>query len=142
MADIVAELTTYLKTQSPVTDLVGTGTAARIYEEDAKQGTTLPYIVLEVFEGETFTHLTGLSGLARNRVQIDSYGSSSTQAHSLAEAIRLAIAHKRVTMGSTQVREHGNGSYERGRDQPVRGGGQRRWWVSRDYIFTYNEPTS
>jgi hypothetical protein len=41
MADIAEELKTYLKSISAVTDLVGSGTAARIYTHRAKQGVTL-----------------------------------------------------------------------------------------------------
>jgi hypothetical protein len=142
MSDIGADLITYLKTVSTVTDLVGSGTAAKIYEEDPKQAVALPYVVFEVFEGISQQHLTGISGLARNRIQIDAYAATRTAANALAEALRLALAGFRGNFDSTLVRETGRTSYRRGRDKPTDGGNQRRYWVSRDYIFTYDESIS
>lgn len=143
MSDIAADLITYLKSKTGVTDLVGSGTAARIYVEDPKQGASLPYIVIEVFAGKTEQHLGGISGLATNRVQVDAYDSTQAKAYTLAEAIRLApLAGYRGDLDATLTREVGQGSYEYGRDRPTRGGNQRRHWVSRDYIFTHDEATS
>jgi hypothetical protein len=141
--DIASELIVYLKAISGITDLVSSGTAARIYEDDPKQAVSLPYVVFEVFEGSTEMHLGGIAGVARNRIQIDAYAATKAGAFALAEQIKFAVAGYRGTMGSTFVHdESGRGSYQRGRDQPTPGGNQRRHWVSRDYILTYQEATS
>ena len=142
MSDVAADLITFLKTQSSITDIVGAGTAAKIYEEDPKQAVGLPYIVFEVFEGKTEQHLGGISGLATNRVQIDAYQSTRALAYTLAEAIRLALAGKRQTFDATLYRETGQDSYQRGRDKATKGGNQARYWISRDYIFTFDEAIS
>ena len=141
--DIATDLRTYLKTVSGITDLVGTGTGARVYEEDPKQAASLPYVVFEVFEGSTESHLGGIAGVARNRIQIDAYATTAAGAFALAEQIKFAVAAYRGLMGTTFVHdESGNGSYERGHDRPTTGGNQRRYWISRDYILTYQEATS
>lgn len=142
MADIAADLITYLKTISAVTTLVGAGTSARIYSHASKQGVALPYIVFEVYEGTSSEHLGGISGLASNRIEIWTYESTSAKAYTLAEAVRLAPLQmlNHSTVGSTYV--HGvnsNGSYRRGFDPPVKGSNQKRYWISRDYIFHYTE---
>lgn len=145
MGDIAADLKTYLKTISAITDLIGSGTAARIYEEDPKQTVPLPYIVFEVFEGSSETHLGGITGIAENRIQVDAYANTRAEAYTLAESIRLAplAACRGITMGSTFVHdESGNGSYDRGRDRPQKGGNKLRYWISRDYVLKYAEATS
>lgn len=144
MADLADELVTYLKTISAITTLVGSGTAARIYKDsEAKQGVSLPYIVFEVFEGASQEDLGGISGMATNRIQLDCYAATSGGAYTLAEAVRLApLQMYRGQMNTTNVSNvTSNGGYERGIDRPTRGGNQRRYWISRDYIFTYSEPT-
>ena len=142
MIDIVEDLKTYLKTITAVTDLVAAGTAARIYTHESKQGVALPYVILEVFEGSSEEHLNDISGIASNRIQVDAYGATSSAALTLAEAIRLApLQMYRGLFGTTFITDvTSNGGYRRGRDQPTTGGNQRRYWVSRDYIFRYHEP--
>lgn len=145
MPDILADLRAYLKTKSAITTVIGTGDDARIYLHDAKEGATLPFIILEIFEGESNEHLGGISGIASNRIQIDCYGITSTAAYNLAEAVRLApLQMFRGTMNSSSkvVNVTGNVSYRRGFDPPVSGSSQKRYWVSRDYIVMYTEATS
>lgn len=144
MPDILSDLRTYLKTKSAITNLVGTGDAARIYFHDAKEGATLPFIILEIFEGESNEHLTGISGICSNRVQVDCYGVTAAAAYSLAEAVRLApLQMYRGNMDTSKVcNVTSNVSYQRGFDPPVTGSAQKRYWVSRDYAITYTEATS
>ncbi len=144
MASIGANLKTYLKTKSSVTALVGVGAAARIYTHLAKQGVQLPYIVYEVFEGDSSETLTAIAGVAENRIQIDCYGKTEQEAYDLAEAVRLApLQMFRGDFGDTEalaiVSEDG---YRLGIDKPTRGGNQRRYWVSRDFSITYREATT
>lgn len=144
MPDILSDLRTYLKTKSAITNLVGTGDAARIYFHDAKEGATLPFIILEIFEGESNEHLTGISGICSNRVQIDCYGVTAAAAYTLAETVRLApLQMYRGNMDTSKVNNvTSNVSYRRGFDPPVTGSAQKRYWVSRDYVITYTEATS
>lgn len=144
MPDIATEVVTYLKTISAVTDLIGTGSNARIWYGDAKQGASMPYIVIRVFDGESAEHLGGISGLATNRVEINCYGSTSSSAYTLAEAVRLAPLQKyRGTMGSTYVNEVASPQgYSREFDPPSAGSNQKRFNFVRDYFLHYAEATS
>lgn len=145
MPDILTDLRAYLKTKSAITALIGSGDSARIYLHDAKEGAVLPFIILEIFEGESNEHLTGISGIASNRIQIDCYGVTATAAYNLAEAVRLApLQMFRGTMNNSSkvVNVTSNVSYRRGFDPPVAGSAQKRYWVSRDYIVMYTEATS
>ncbi len=144
MASIGANLKTYLKTKSSVTALVGVGAAARIYTHLAKQGVQLPYIVYEVFEGDSSETLTAIAGVAENRIQIDCYGKTEQEAYDLAEAVRLApLQMYRGQFGDAEalavVSEDG---YRLGIDKPTRGVNSRRYWVSRDFSITYREATT
>lgn len=144
MPDILSDLRTYLKSKTAITNLVGSGDASRIYFHDAKEGATLPFIILEIFEGESNEHLTGISGICSNRVQIDCYGVTAAAAYNLAEAVRLApLQMYRGNMDTSRVcNVTSSVSYRRGFDPPVSGSAQKRYWVSRDYVITYTEATS
>ena len=143
MPGIGTELKTFLKTVASITTLVGAGTAARIYRKTAKQGAALPYIVYRVFEGETFTHLGGFSGIASNRIEITAFASRDAGAYDLAELIRLNVGTQKTTWGTTFI----NGiqpatSFDEGDDPPTKGGNQRRYWAQADYIIRYAQATS
>lgn len=143
MAGIGSELKDYLKTKSPITNLVGSGNNARIYKDRAKQGVDLPYIVYEVFRGSSAQHLQGITGIASNRIQVDAYAVNEEQSYQLAELIRLApLQMYRGMMNETFVHDvNGDIGYEQGSTDPVQGSEQRHHWTSRDYIITYREAT-
>lgn len=144
MASLEANLITYLKTIGAVTSLVGSGDDCRIYIDAAKQGVALPYIVITSFEGGSYEHLNGISGVGRTRLQIDCYASTPDGAKTLAEAVRLApLQMYRGAMGSGWV----NGvtspdGYRSGRELPATGGNEYKYWVSRDYVANYQESVS
>ena len=46
--EIGDEIAEYLKSKPAITDMIGVGRKARIYEDNAKQGVDLPYIVFQV----------------------------------------------------------------------------------------------
>lgn len=144
MGNILEDVRTYLKTKTAITDVVGSGTSSKIYFYDAKQDVALPYIVLDNFAGGSEEHISGVSGIATNRIQIDCYSTTATLAYTLAELVRLApLQMYRGTAGSsTVVSTSSNGGYRQGADPPSYGGGQKRYWVSRDYIIQHREATS
>lgn len=137
-------LIAYLKTISNVTDKVGTGDNARIYSEYAKQGAALPYIVIQVFDGVSNEHLTGISGVDENRVQIDCYGSDKTEAYNLAEAVRLApLQMYRGTLGSGYANSVTSGNtYETGHSPASPGANNQKFWYSRDYFIRHTVATA
>lgn len=144
MPDILDSLKTYLKTKAAITAIVGSGDDSRIYFHDAKEGAALPYIILEIFAGESNQWLSGITGIATNRIQIDCFGVSATDAYTLAEAVRVApLQMFRGTVGScTVLNIDSSQSYLRSWDPPSHGSRQKRYWVSRDYFVTYQESTS
>lgn len=143
MADIGTALKTYLKTKTAVTDLIGTGADARIYEQEAKQGVALPYIVYIVYAVGSYEDLDGAVGVATNRIEVNCYAATAAAAYALAEAVRLApLQGYEGTMGSASVFDISSaGGYETRYDRPTEGANTLRFWVSRDYIFNHTEST-
>lgn len=144
MPSIASELVTYLKTKSAVTSLLGTGADCRLYLDEAKQGVSLPYATIVVYEGKSHETLAAITGMAENRVEVNCFSATSEGAWALAEAIRLApLQMYRGTMGSTHVAGvTSQGGYSRERIPPVPGGNAGRFVCSRDYFFTYHESRS
>lgn len=142
MIDLGPELKTHLKSFSAITDLIGTGTSARIYEIDIvrQKNTPIlpPYIVYKVFEGVSHTHLNGISGIDRNRVEIKSYGDNRANAFTLARLVNGYLQQYRGPFGS--IFAHiitSDNTFIHGRDIPVVGGNIRRHYFERDYMITY-----
>ena len=143
MASVGENLKTYLKTVSAVTTLVGSGAAARIYTHLAKQGVATPFVIYEVFHGTSAETLTAIAGMAENRVQVDCYGATESEAYSLAEAVRLCLQMYRGTFGDADATAIVSpDGYRTGIDNPSKGGNQRRYWVSRDFEISYREATA
>lgn len=142
MPSIESQLEIYLKSKPSISALIGEGDDARIYQDRAKQGVPLPFIVYQVFDGSSDEHLGGITGVAENRFQIDTYGVDREKSFELAELVRLApLQMFRGLIGSTEVLTvSSNGGYDKGSDNPVSGSGERRYWTSRDYIITHREP--
>lgn len=141
MPSISSEIITYLKTKAAVTALVGSGVDARIFLDEAKQGVSLPYVTLVVFEGASHEHLGAITGLAENRVEINCYSATSEGAWTLAEVIRLSpLQMHRGTLGSTFVHSITSPQgYARERIPPPQGSNTTRFVCSRDYFFIYAE---
>lgn len=97
------DLLTYLKTQSTITDIVGSGSAARIRPLRLMQSDSLPAIRYVFPFGDSVEHLGGGSGLGKPHLQVDCYAASYGAANALAEAVRLVLQAFRGTMGSTFV---------------------------------------
>jgi len=137
---IAADLITYLKTISAVTTLVGSGTAARIYEDTALQGAALPYILFEVFDGASAEYLGGISGMGENRVELTCYASDSAGATTLGESVRLPpLKTYRGLMHTNYVRVTPDGGDTTGHDPLIQGANQRRYWHRRDYLIFKDE---
>lgn len=70
-----------------VTALVST----RIYFTDAPEPPTVPYVTLYRIDAPRVHSLTGPSGLAAARIQVDVYAKSATAARAIGKAIRESI---------------------------------------------------
>lgn len=142
---IGGSLKNYLKSRGPIATMIGVDDNARIYELKIKQGVSLPSIRYEIFRGSSNQHLSGISGIATNRIQIDAYAETEEDAYRLAELIRLApLQMFRGDMAGIFVNNvNSNGGYESGHEPVVHGSSTiDRYFVSRDYIFTYQEPVA
>lgn len=144
MPSLESELKTYLLTKSAITDLVGSGSSARIFEDRPRQNRDTPFVVITTFDGVSTEHIGGISGLARNRVQIDCHGATSAEAYTLAEAVRLApLQMFRGTMGSTYVNSvTSEFGYRKFSYEKAKGSDTQVFVRSRDYIVFYQEATS
>jgi hypothetical protein len=100
MSDIVADLRTYLLTQTPVTNEVGT----RMYFDHLPQGCTLPALVLEQNDLQIIRHLTASTTLRRAQVNILVVSESHTSARAAQAAIQDVVEFDNGTWGSTNVR--------------------------------------
>jgi hypothetical protein len=146
--DIGQALIGYLKTKAVVTDLIGSGVAARIYENIAKQTVPSPFIIFRVFQLLSEEHLGGISGLAANRIELNCYAATSGEAFALAEAVRYSplqmfrgpMMDQSGTTNAWVTAVTSDGGYERDFDPPTQGGNQKRYWVQRDYSIYYYEP--
>ena len=115
MADISEELITYLKTVSGVTALVGTGTSARIYDEDGlpagvlnptQAGPTRGAISFVKQSDNNSGHLGGRSTLNSASFAMTCYAVTPSARNALASALWDALAPEATqTMGSTAIAE-------------------------------------
>lgn len=95
MADMQAALFQRLKDNAQVGALVGT----KIYPMIVPQGKALPYIRIQYPSNLAEQDLKGDTGDRLARVQIDAFGSSFSQAWSVAEAARKALLQPGVAAG-------------------------------------------
>lgn len=111
MADISEEFITYLKTKSAVTDLIGSGTSARIWNQDGPpQSQARPSVCVVKTRHDNSGHLGGRSAFDSAEFVVTSYADSPASRNALCSAIYNAtsvaeLAAANDTMGSTPVSE-------------------------------------
>ena len=144
MADFMSEFRTYLKTVSAVTTLVGAASAGRIWFDLARQGAVLPYIVVaKGGGGQSYESLSAIAGLGQTILHVYCYGSTREQAHSVSEAVRIAIQRYRGLMGLTYVSEvHAISGEESMVDPSQEKSDIHRWIAHRIYSIHHAEATS
>jgi hypothetical protein len=76
-------LRTLLSAQSSVTDVVGT----RIFVTAARQGESLPYIVIDRVSDEKYKGLSGFLSAKHCEVDIECWGKTQTSAAALAKVV-------------------------------------------------------
>lgn len=136
MADFYDEMVTFLKTKATITALVGSGTAARIFPDDLKQGTSLPALTIGEVGGDQERSLTGPVTPVHAIVEVFAYGATRAAANNLSEAVRVAISgsDQRQNWGSTHVAEVTVSNYrETGIDEPQDGSDSKRYWTRMIY---------
>lgn len=143
MADFADEFITWIKTQTAITALIGSGTACRCYPDQLKQGVSMPALVFWESGGETVQLLSGMAGMCRTIMHTYSYGATRTAANNLDDKVRLALEGKTMTMGSTFVTEVYCSSFrDTGTDGTDDGSDAYRYWTHRVYDIWHTETTS
>lgn len=142
MADFADEFITWVKTQSTVTSLIGSGTACRCYPDQLKQNVSLPALVFYEAGGDTEQTLTGAAGMCRTVFHTYCYGATRTAANNLDEQLRLVLEGKTMTMGSTFVTEVYCSAYrDTGTDGTDDASDIYRYWTHRVYDIWHVEAT-
>ena len=125
-------------------DATVTALTTKAYTGGIPQSITLPAYVVDVVSNNATEHLAG-SALSTARVRINAYGTTPTEANTLAEAIRTEVM-KANHKGSFGVANAMNvrditlaaGPF-RDRDAPVDGSDEFRPFVTADYFVTYKQ---
>lgn len=108
MAQIIEEFVTYLKTVSGITSLVGSGSSARIWQQDGPRESTTQSCLCVVLQGDqSIDHLGGESTLSRADIAVQCYAATPTDRNALAAAVDAAMPHDSSVsaMGSLAVTE-------------------------------------
>lgn len=140
MADVGAQLRTYLIGITAVSDLIGT----RCYPDGPPQGATLPCLAYTVVDTVNEEDLEGSAGLAHSRVQIDAYAATRKAANALANAVQFApLQGFRGNMGTLRVAGVSLVAGPRyGRDEPVDGSDTWRYLASQDFRISHEDVAS
>ena len=138
-----ADLLTYLKTQSSVTAIVGSGTAARIYPDAIKEGVSRPLVYYEKTSGGPITGICGRLGISREVFEVTSVASTRAAADALDAAIYAVLQGGNKTMGSTAVTEVYVGDSDRraGADAPIEGSDAYEYYAKTTYTIWYSDGT-
>lgn len=106
MSGIIDDVVTYLKAQSTVTALVGSGTSARILNQDGmKQSGTLPALTVLQTDEQVIKHAGGNSRLCNATIEIVAYASTPSARNTLAGVVRDVLTPNVGPFGSTAVTE-------------------------------------
>lgn len=113
--------------------------STRMYPVRLPQGTNGASIVYNRISGQGDHHMQGPSGLARIRMQVDTWSTDLDVATSLANLVKEAIDGYRGVMGSGEASVMVQGVFfESERDLPFDDVG-KLYGVSRDYFINYED---
>lgn len=125
-----ADLRTFLLADSTVEGLVDT----RIYPVQLPQKPVLPAIRYSVISGFRTHSTPGTHGLARQRMQLDCYANTYSEAYTLAEAVRQCVDAYRGAAGSSTVQ----GAFLANEDEFFEAE-MKAYLISRDYFIWFEE---
>lgn len=120
-----------------VSDLV----TNKIYPGQAPQTASVPYIVYKRISSQRFPHMTAPSGLARDRMQFDIYGTTQISAEAIRNALRLWLDGYDKSMG-TELLDVRLASLENETDQlvvPEDASDTGTFTTTADYFITFAE---
>lgn len=132
------DLITYLKTFSAITDLVGSGTSAKIYPDAEPQGSSGYAIAFIVRPGTVYRHHDGELGMRHDVVHMFAIAATRSGSIELDRLVHYYLGdYDRSDMGATSV-EHIRATDTPfwDHDEPKRdASASRRYWVRRVYDF-------
>lgn len=138
---ISADLLTYLKSQSTITAIVGSGTSARIYPDFIKEGMSRPCIQYRKISGGEITGISGGHGLHKATFEITAIAANRASADALDDALYDVLQGGNRTMGSTVVTEVvvNQDGRDAGADPAAAGSDQHDYWSRTNYELWYSE---
>lgn len=136
MADICAELITYLKSKSGITALVGSSTGARIYPDKPKQAVARPLVVVSQAGGMTPRPLSGAAGIQASTFDVESHADTRAGADALSTAIHTEMTADNKIMGATFVTEVVTDLHRDAGDYlPIDGSDKSVYWCQSRYTL-------
>jgi len=124
--------------ESAVFTLLGTVPGAgTVFGLMAPQTARPPFVIYQRISGERFASLTGPSGLAQARIQVDTYDPTFEGAKTIAAAIRQALDGYSGTVAG--VRIGGVSKLSDNPDQVEAETDPKSFRCSQDFLFTYEE---
>lgn len=130
---------TLLKNAAAVAALVG----ARIYPLTAPQPPTYPLVTFQRISGVRWRSLSGPSGMAQPRIQVDAYATTYAGAKALATAVRQTLDGYRgpvqVTSGPATYVRVGGCTLESDQDLYETDVNPKLYRVSMDFLVTHDE---
>ena len=108
--------------------------SSRIYPMKLPQGPTMPAITYSRVSGPRVETITGPSGLAHPRVQVDSWASTYAGVKALATAVRKALDGYRGTIASVRV-----GGIIMDGELDLYEPGVEEYRVTQDYVVWHDE---
>lgn len=140
MADIGAAIKARLEAVSAVTDLVGSGAAARIYPIRLPQTPTLEAVTYQVVSAPPRPMAMGDDvQRAQKRVQVSSWGNTYAEAMALREAVRDALQRWTGTAGGVVVHHIGVENEFDVFEDDVGQGGVGAWVGHMDFLVWMTE---
>ncbi len=136
---VLIDFATYLLTKSAITDLVST----RIFVDKLPESiTTRPSVTVQRISSVHMRDLSGETGIATDRIQLDVWGTTSATTDAVADAVRIAIdGQGPLTMGTTAVIRPFDDGESSSYSTSIDGSDQGEFRVTQEWIIWYAEST-
>lgn len=137
---IAGGLLARMKAVSAVTDIVGTGSSARIHAMHLPQKPTLEAVVFQRISTPIVVHAFGADpGLTEERWQVSAWGNTFLEAKTLAAAVKTALSRYSGTSDSTvfqDILHDGGADFD---EDPINENTPRVFRSQNDYLVWYEE---
>ena len=139
MADIGKAIVTYLKAQSGVSDLVG----QRVYRGAARQGATLPHIVVTIDDESKHHGIAAATGVSEAAIEVDCFGSTrrgTGGANIVGAAVDTALDRLNDTTSTSVLIHHVFSTFRlEDYERPIAGESAGRFVDRREYQANFDD---